>query len=71
MKKIRTKQDFISFLKDLRKDYIENCSTWENKDIESFFDFSSKKFRNIFMLFVIGIVIICLLDLFTKLWTVI
>ncbi|CCB90253.1 DUF7660 family protein [Simkania negevensis] len=38
MKKIRTKQDFISFLKDLRKDYIENCSTWENKDIESFLE---------------------------------
>jgi len=36
IKKIQTRQDFISFLRALRKDYAENLSSWENRDIETF-----------------------------------
>ena len=35
-KEIQTKSDFINFLNDLKRDYLENSSTWENKDIGTF-----------------------------------
>lgn len=38
LKKIKTRKDFISFLRDLKKDYTENQSSWENKDIETFLE---------------------------------
>jgi hypothetical protein len=33
------------------------------------FDLSSKRLRNVIILFVIGIILICVLDLFTKIWS--
>lgn len=36
IKKIQTREDFISFLQVLRMDYIENVSSWENRDIGAF-----------------------------------
>jgi hypothetical protein len=36
VKKIQTREDFISFLRALKKNYIENLSSWENRDIEAF-----------------------------------
>lgn len=38
VEKIRTRQDFISFLRSLKRDYSENISSWENKDIETFLE---------------------------------
>ena len=38
VEKIRTRQDFISFLRALGKDYLENSSSWENKDIGAFLE---------------------------------
>lgn len=38
IKKIHTRQDFISFVRALKKDYLENLSTWENRDIGSFLE---------------------------------
>ncbi len=38
VRKIQTKQDFISFLIYLKKDYLENLSTWENRDIGAFLE---------------------------------
>ncbi|MCP5504357.1 MAG: hypothetical protein H7A41_04305 [Chlamydiales bacterium] len=37
-KKIRTREDFVSFLKNLRKDYLDNVSSWENRDIDTFLE---------------------------------
>ncbi len=37
-KEVQTKEDFVSFLKNLRKDYLENLSSWENRDIETFLE---------------------------------
>lgn len=37
-KKIRTREDFMSFLKNLRKDYLDNVSSWENRDIDTFLE---------------------------------
>ena len=37
IKTIQTKKDFINFLRALKNDYVENLSSWENKDIEAFF----------------------------------
>ena len=34
--KIQTKTEFIDFLLKLKRDYTENPSSWENKDINSF-----------------------------------
>ncbi|MDP1609350.1 MAG: hypothetical protein Q8L98_08585 [Chlamydiales bacterium] len=34
--KIQTKEGFTSFLRALKKDYIEDLSSWENRDIETF-----------------------------------
>jgi len=36
--KINTREDFIVFLKNLRKDYTENLPSWENRDIGSFLE---------------------------------
>jgi hypothetical protein len=36
LKKIKTREDFVYFLHNLRKDYLENIKTWENKDIGAF-----------------------------------
>ena len=36
VKTIQTKEDFISFLQDLKKDHSKNLSSWENRDIETF-----------------------------------
>jgi hypothetical protein len=36
VKKIQTKEDFASFLRALKMDYIENLSSWENRDIGAF-----------------------------------
>jgi hypothetical protein len=38
VEKIRTRQDFISFLRSIKKDYSKNISSWENKDIETFLE---------------------------------
>lgn len=38
VKKIQTREDFISFLHSLKKDYSENLQSWENSDIGSFLD---------------------------------
>ena len=38
IKKIQTKKDFISFLRSLRKDYLKNTSSWENRDIGTFLE---------------------------------
>lgn len=35
---IQTRQDFISFLRDLKKDYLENLPSWENRDIGAFLE---------------------------------
>lgn len=36
IKKIIKREDFISFLLSLKKDYSENLSSWGNRDIKSF-----------------------------------
>jgi len=36
--KIHTKKDFVKFLRALKRDHLENLSSWENKDIESFLE---------------------------------
>lgn len=36
VKKIQTRENFISFLRALKKDYTENLSSWENRNIETF-----------------------------------
>lgn len=38
VKTIQTKKDFINFLRALKNDYVENLSSWENKDIEAFLE---------------------------------
>ena len=38
VQKIQTKKDFVNFLRDLKKDYLKNSSSWENKDIETFLE---------------------------------
>ncbi|MFW9928718.1 MAG: hypothetical protein ACFFD1_04955 [Candidatus Thorarchaeota archaeon] len=38
VEKIQTRQDFIYFLRDLKKDYSENFPSWENRDIEAFLE---------------------------------
>ena len=38
IKTIQTKKDFINFLRALKNDYVENLSSWENKDIEAFLE---------------------------------
>lgn len=38
VKKIQTRHDFISFVRALKQDYLQNPSSWENKDIESFLE---------------------------------
>jgi len=38
VEKIQTRQDFISFLRGLKKDYLENLSSWENRDIGAFLE---------------------------------
>ena len=38
VQKILTKKDFVNFLRDLKKDYLKNSSSWENKDIETFLE---------------------------------
>jgi hypothetical protein len=35
-KQIKTKNDFISFVYELRKNYKENSESWENDDIGTF-----------------------------------
>lgn len=36
VKKIQTREDFVSFLRALKMDSAENLSSWENRDIEAF-----------------------------------
>lgn len=36
LKEITTKKDFVIFLRALKKDYLENLSSWKNNDIETF-----------------------------------
>jgi len=36
VKKTQTRQDFIPFLRTLKKDYTENLSTRESRGIETF-----------------------------------
>lgn len=38
VKTIQTKKDFVNFLRALKNDYLENLSSWENKDIETFLE---------------------------------
>lgn len=38
VKTIQTKKDFINFLRDLKNDYVENLSSWENKDVKTFLE---------------------------------
>lgn len=38
IKNIKSKEDFVLFVKELRKDFIENPQGWENKDIAAFLD---------------------------------
>lgn len=38
IKKIRTREDFTSFLRSLKRDYLENSQSWENKDIAAFLE---------------------------------
>lgn len=38
VKKIHTKKDFVNFLRALKKDYLENLSSWENRDIGDFLE---------------------------------
>jgi hypothetical protein len=38
IEKIRTRQDFIAFLRALKKDYVENISSWENRDVGAFLE---------------------------------
>jgi len=38
VQKIQTREDFISFLRSLKKDYLENLKSWENKDIGAFLE---------------------------------
>ena len=38
VKKIQTREDFIAFVRALKRDYTENLSTWENRDIGSFLE---------------------------------
>ncbi len=38
VKTIQTKKDFVNFLRALKNDYVENLSSWENKDIEAFLE---------------------------------
>ena len=38
VEKIQTRQDFISFLRKLKKDYLENLPSWENRDIGTFLE---------------------------------
>jgi hypothetical protein len=38
VKTIQTKKVFINFLRALKNDYVENLSSWENKDIEAFLE---------------------------------
>ncbi|WP_353159270.1 DUF7660 family protein [Acinetobacter guillouiae] len=33
---IKTKQDFLTFLDNLKQDHLENIQQWENKDLQSF-----------------------------------
>ena len=40
--KIKTRQDFISFLNELLADYKTNKDEWENKDLESFLEALSR-----------------------------
>lgn len=37
-KEIKTREDFVSFLNNLRKDYLDNISSWENRDIETYLE---------------------------------
>lgn len=36
MQSIQTKEDFLSFLRFLKKDYLENAQSWENREISTF-----------------------------------
>lgn len=36
--KIKSKSEFICFLRDLKEDYIDNLQTWENRDIGNFLE---------------------------------
>jgi hypothetical protein len=38
LEKIQTRQDFISFLRSLKKNYLENLASWENRDIGAFLE---------------------------------
>lgn len=35
-KEIETKKDFVKFLRELENDYLENPSSWDNKNIGAF-----------------------------------
>ncbi|MBX7066763.1 MAG: hypothetical protein K1X28_05990 [Parachlamydiales bacterium] len=37
-RKIKTRQDFILFLRQLKNDYSENLSSWENRDVCAFLE---------------------------------
>ena len=38
LNQVKTKIDFITFLRSLKADYLENFSSWENRDIASFLE---------------------------------
>jgi len=38
MNEIKSRDDFIAFLRELRRNYLENFSSWENKDIGTFLE---------------------------------
>ena len=38
IKEIKTKEDFVCFLQFLKKDYVENKSSWENRDLQAFLE---------------------------------
>jgi hypothetical protein len=38
VKNIQTREDFIYFLRSLKKDYLKNLKSWENRDISAFLE---------------------------------
>lgn len=38
VEEIQTKNDFVRFLRALKKDCLNNFSSWENRDIEAFLE---------------------------------
>ncbi len=38
VRRIKNRDDFVRFLKCLKKDYLENMENWENKDVGAFLE---------------------------------